>query len=536
MNSRMISEILLPIAGTLLFYVSYHITHFIYRRWTSSLRHVAGPQSSSWMFGNFKEIRGDPQLTDRWREEFGPTFKFKWLFSTSELYTSDIKALTHIVNNGAIYRRAPSFRSITAMLLGKGILSVDLDQHKHQRRMLNPAFSVTQIRLVTEIFVEKAVQLRDIWSRKIALGEKDSEQVDVLSGLRCMTLDVIGKAGFNYDFDALEEANGRPSELNEAFTELLYSPRASRYAFARLVQSMIPVLRSLPAPWRAPRNARTKMDGIANQIVMESKANTKLEGLAAKRDLLSVLVKANMSPSLPESQRLTHAEVIAQIPTFFVAGHETTSTATAWALHALSQHTAVQIKLRNELLTLSTDNPTMEELNSLPYLETVVREIMRFHAPAVFTRRMAMEDDIVPLSKPYIDKAGKSHNSLLIPKGQMIHIPILAVNTDTEIWGEDAREFKPERWENLPDAVSLVPGVWANLLTFFAGTTNCIGFRVKALLFTLIRAFEFEAAVPKGGIRPKMSGVSGILQTPVVLGEEEKGSTLPLIVRPYIAQ
>jgi hypothetical protein len=56
------------------------------------------------------------------------------------------------------------------------------------------------------------------------------------------------------------------------------------------------------------------MDGIANQIVMQSKANAKLEGLDAKRDLMSVLVNANMSPSLPGSQRLTQAEVIARKP------------------------------------------------------------------------------------------------------------------------------------------------------------------------------------------------------------------------------
>ncbi|KAJ7861635.1 hypothetical protein B0H13DRAFT_2567959 [Mycena leptocephala] len=43
---------------------------------------------------------------------------------------------------------------------------------------------------------------------------------------------------------------------------------------------------------------------------------------------------------------------------------------------------------------------------------------------------------------------GKSHDSLPIPKGQMIHVPILAVNTDKKIWAEDATEFKPERWEN----------------------------------------------------------------------------------------
>jgi hypothetical protein len=49
------------------------------------------------------------------------------------------------------------------------------------------------------------------------------------------------------------------------------------------------------------------------------------------------------------------------------------SVATAWAPHALSQNTAIQVKLGNEDLTLSTANLSMEELDSLPYLETVVR-------------------------------------------------------------------------------------------------------------------------------------------------------------------
>ncbi|KAJ7788009.1 hypothetical protein B0H14DRAFT_2628713 [Mycena olivaceomarginata] len=101
---------------------------------------------------------------------------------------------------------------------------------------MTPALGVVQIRLIPKIFVEKAVQ--------IALGQKDGERVDVFSGLSRMVLDVIGKAGFNYDFDVLE-VKGRPSELNEVFTELLHSPQARRYALARPVQAMIPVLRSL---------------------------------------------------------------------------------------------------------------------------------------------------------------------------------------------------------------------------------------------------------------------------------------------------
>jgi len=234
----------------------------------------------------------------------------------------------------------------------------------------------------------------------------------------------------------------------------------------------------------------------------------------------------------------TDTEVIAQILIFVFAGHETTSIAAAWALHVLSLNTGVQTKLREELLTISTDNPTMDELSSLPYLEMVIRETMRLHSPALFTHRMAMEDDVLPLAKPYIDKAGKSHDSLLIPKAQIVRIPISTVNTDKEIWGEDAHEFKPERWETIPEGARGMPGTWANLLTFFAGPHNCIGFRfalfeMKALLFTLIRAFEFEPAVPKGGIGPVSAGMT---QRPAVLAEKEKGSTLPLVVKSVNAQ
>ena len=119
---------------------------------------------------------------------------------------------------------------------------------------------------------------------------------------------------------------------------------------------------------------------------------------------------------------------------------------------------------------------------------------------------------------------------------------------------------RPERWEDIPQATSQIPSVWANLLTFLAGPHNCIGFRfslvecvrsiyptpslslawnylsdlsdrIKALLFILLRAFEFEPAEPKGGIRPSAT----LLQRPTVVAEPEKGSSLPLIVKRYDA-
>ncbi|KAF7333878.1 Cytochrome P450 [Mycena venus] len=536
----MISQILVPIAGTLFCYLLFHASQILYRNLTSPLRHVMGPKNPSFIFGNFRDMAEDARLTSKWRNEFGPNFRFKGLFSISELHTSDLKAINHIVSKPEIYQKSTFIRNFTRRLVGNGVLSVENAEHKRHRRAMNPAFGIAQIRLVTEVFVEKAVQLRNIWSRQIA-QQNGAAQIEVLSWLSRMTLDVIGQAGFDYRFDALEP-KGKPNELNDIFSELFHSPHANLYATFRLAQGIAPILSLAPGPgYNVLRAARNKMHSIGKQIVSKSKADIKASGgektLGGRRDLLSILLKANMSTTIPETQRLSDTEAIAQIPTFFFAGHETTSTSTAWALHALSSNTAAQSKLREELLTLPTENPTMDELNSLPYLEHVVREVMRVHAPIMFTQRMAMEDDVLPLSKLYIDKDGRSHDSLPIPKGQILHVPIWAINTDKEIWGEDADQFKPERWENIPDSTSAIPGVWANLLTFFAGPHNCIGFRfslveMKALLFALVREFEFEPAVPKGGIGPV---AVGLMQRPTVLSGG-KSSGLPLIVRPYNVQ
>ncbi|KAK7051716.1 cytochrome P450 [Favolaschia claudopus] len=537
----MILQILLPIVGTLLFYILFHASQIIYRNLSSPLRYIGGPKNHSIIFGNMKQMGDDAYLTTKWRAQYGPIFRFRGPFSMNELHTSDIKSVNHIVTNPTIYQKPKTMLASAAHLLGGGILSVESDEHKRHRRALNPAFGVSQIRQVTEIFNEKGVQLRELWNRELSQSNGGKIEIEVLSWMRRLTLDVIGQAGFNYQFNALEP-KGKPNELSEVFSELFHSPHANSYARYRIAQAIIPLLKFIPGPgYNVVLAARHRMLGIGRQIVSASKAKIlatpEEKTLTGKRDLLSTLLKANLSTAIPDTQRLNDREVIAQIPNFFLAGHETTSSAVSWALYALSEHPLVQKALREELLSLPTDNPTMDELNALPYLEQVVRETMRVHAPAVFTQRIAVADDVLPLSKPYIDKDGKSHDSLAIAKGQMIHIPILAINTDPEIWGDDAAQFKPERWENLPESVSVVPGVWANLFTFFAGPHNCIGFRfslaeLKALLFILIRAFEFEPAVAKGDI---IRVTTGLLQRPTVRGKGHHGSGLPLMVRQYNA-
>ncbi|KAJ7358158.1 cytochrome P450 [Mycena albidolilacea] len=530
----MTSQFLIPIVATVVFYAVYHLVKMVQRDNTHPFRDLPGPKGGNFLIGHYRKLFQNHSVTDKWGEEFGANYQLRGLFNRRELYTTDTKALTHILVNDDIYQKGHVSHKIVTNLLGNGLLSVETTEHKRQRKIVNPAFGVPQIRGLTEIFNRKSVQLRDIWSREI--GDSGSSRIDIFGWLRKMTLDVIGEAGFNYQFNALDP-NGEINELEEALTRLMHSPQSHRQSVIRLLQAEIPILSFLPTPGaKIMDEARGKMMEIARQLLVNSQADIKAGGISAtKRDLLSLLVQSNATRGIQEDQRLNDTDVIAQIPTFFVAGHENVSIATALALHALSLYPLVQSKLREELLSISTDDPTMDELNSFPYLENVVREVMRVYSPVAFTRREAMEDDVLPLSKPYLDRNGKSYDSISVPKGTLIQIPISAVHRDKEIWGADADVFRPERWDATSEAVSAIPSVWGNLLTFLAGPHNCIGFRfsiveIKSLLFTLLRTFEFAPALPEDMIEIRPTPVL----RPTLRTEPKGGNQLPLIVRPYL--
>jgi hypothetical protein len=154
----------------------------------------------------------------------------------------------------------------------------------------------------------------------------------------------------------------------------------------------------------------------------------------------------------------------------------------------------------------------------------------------------------------------------------MIYVPVAALNRDIRIWGPDAAEFKyalhslafivdlfelnyvcrPDRWDAIPEGASTIPGVWAHLFSFLGGPHNCIGWRfslaecvqipcllghwhadnnlfdrMKSLLYTLIRTFEFELAVKPEDI---FTGTTAV-QRPILVNEPKKGPQLPMRLR-----
>lgn len=182
----------------------------------------------------------------------------------------------------------------------------------------------------------------------------------------------------------------------------------------------------------------------------------------------------------------------------------------------LACHSAVQSKLRTECLGYG-DSLSFEQIDELPYLDVVTKEILRSNPSLPGTLRQASEDDIIPLSTPIKLTSGKIVSEICIRKGQMIHIPIEHLHMSTQIWGEDAYEFRPERWHTsahlsanrgkergfaegrrggAPGVPEDGPGVWPNMMSFIDGTRRCVGYKlaimeIKITIYTMIRNFEF---------------------------------------------
>ncbi|KAE9395104.1 cytochrome P450 [Gymnopus androsaceus JB14] len=512
---------------------------------------LRGPPNPSFLFGNLKETWfsttpiGEPNLQEKWHERYGHTISTRSGFGAQRIVTTDAKAIQHIMRNEHIYGKPQGNLRILKLILGEGsgsgIFVAEGEKHKLQRKVMNPAFAANQIRELTGTFFEKSFELRDIWAAKItsASGVGEIDSVDWLSKT---TLDVIGLTGFNYHFNALNDT-GKVNELNKAFSAIFGSSDMTSVWIplqAQLPKAIKPLLMAFArtsGAMAAMKSSAEIMQRTGKELLAESKAY--LAGTGEKndnwgaRDLLSLLLKSNMSTDIPEDERMSDADVIAQVPTFLIAGHETTSVSTTWALFSLSRHQEIQTKLREELLSVPTEKPSMDVLNELPYLDAFVRETLRLYTPLTNVARIALQDDIIPLAHPITDSDGVVHDSLPVRKDQPLIIAVLGVNTDKTLWGSDAYEFRPDRWLKIPDDVHTIPGVWSNLMTFWGGSRACIGWRfsiieMKALLFTLVRSFEFELAVP---VEEIILHRVASMQRPS-LSSDDSRAKLPLLIKP----
>ncbi|KAM5543438.1 hypothetical protein V8D89_002689 [Ganoderma adspersum] len=477
-----------------------------------TLDNLPGPPSPSILFGNLKQLY-DKQgwAFHRQLEQYGPVSVLHGRFGRKIVYLFDPKAMhTIAVKEQYVYDEARWFLGINLLTLGPGLLSTTGEQHRLQRKMLNPAFNINHMREMIPIFYEVTHKLRATLESAVKHGPKE---INMVSWMGQTAVELIGQAGLGYSFDSLaEESSDTYGGALKLFIPSLFSLTAY-LQFWPYIETAIPLPLRRYLSERLPHSGFQQLRRVVN--TMHASAihiySTKKAALAkgdegAKelfhegKDLMSIMLRANMGGE--NNDRLSDEELVGQVSTLTTAATDTTSNALSMTLDLLAKHPEVQARLRRELLDARTGGKDLgyDELVNLPYLDAVCRETLRLFPPAPFRFRETREDVVLPLSEPVRGRHGRMMYEVPIPKDTSVFVGIYSSNTRKALWGEDAYEWKPERWlSRLPDAVldAKIPGVYSNLMTFWGGGRSCIGFKfsqleMKVVLAVLLSTFTFE--------------------------------------------
>ncbi|KAL7281930.1 hypothetical protein ACG7TL_003397 [Trametes sanguinea] len=515
-------------------YVLYKVAQSFARR--SRTTPLAGPPSTSWIFG-IRRAGNDTEdaaiMYEEWAEQYGPVYRVPAPFGSTRVVLTDPKAIAHFYAHETFtYIQTKLSRVAIENLFGRGLLWAEGESHKRQRKAISPAFSNVAIRRLTSVFYDSVYKLKSNWDAQLATV--DTVTIDVQKWMNHVSLDSIGIAGFSHDFGSLE---GKHSSVADVFDKMGFIKPNIITAFTIIFGNFFPILWKIPTPMRRLQQQLNRaMEEIATVLLENTRREMK--GLGEKgyeeKSIIGLLIKAEDTDS---SLRMSQEEIMAQMKVLILAGYETTSISLTWALIELCRKPEKQARLREELKEqFPNSDPTWEQLTNgagLHYLDAVVHEILRLHAPLAMTSRMAAKDDIIPLSEPLRLPNGELTDHVAVPAGQHITVPIAAINTSTKFWGEDAREFRPERWltaEGIPKKAQEVQG-HRHLLTFVDGPRMCLGrgfalAEFKAVLGVLIKNYTFE--LPNGP-ETAIEYTRGVLPRPRVAGEQ--GACVPMRVR-----
>lgn len=350
---------------------------------------------------------------------------------------------------------------------------------KHSK-IINPAFCIEKLKNMLPAMYLSCSEMMKEW--EMLTEGKTICELNVQPCIETLTSDVISRTAFGSNYEEGRKIFQLQKEQAELTLQVVqysvYIPGWSWFLPTKSNKRLKEINNEL----------RSLFKGIINK--REEKSSMNLGQLAADDDddldLLGLLMKSKYQKEIREngnnkSVGLSTEEIIEECKTFYFAGQESTSNLLTWAMVLLSIHPNWQARAREEVSQVfGNTKPDYDGLNHLKIVSMILYEVLRLYAPAIIFTRIIYKET----------KLGK----MRLPPGVQFLLPILLVHHDPEIWGEDAKEFKPERFsQGIGRATN-------NRLSFFPfswGPRICIGnnfamLEAKMALSMIFQRFSFQ--------------------------------------------
>uniref|UniRef100_A0A7N1A8Y4 11-oxo-beta-amyrin 30-oxidase n=1 Tax=Kalanchoe fedtschenkoi TaxID=63787 RepID=A0A7N1A8Y4_KALFE len=221
------------------------------------------------------------------------------------------------------------------------------------------------------------------------------------------------------------------------------------------------------------------------KVIIKEKEEAMTEGKGATSDLLGLLLESNLK-AMKENKHekdvgMSLEDVTEECKLFYFAGQETTSSLLVWTMILLSQYQGWQKRARDEVLQVfGNEIPNLDGLNHLKIVTMILNESRSLYPPATAVNRITRKEEVL--------------GNLTLPAGVQVTVPILSIQRDPELWGEDANEFKPDRFS---DGVSSATKGQVKFIPFSWGPRICIGqnfavLEAKMAMTLILQQISFE--------------------------------------------
>jgi len=365
-----------------------------------------------------------------------------------------------LVTDAKRFRKGDRDVNIMGTILGNGLVTNnDTASHKVHRKLVQPGFHFRRMEAYTKTMSEYTAEYISNW--------KDGTTRSISDDMFKLTMYIVTKTLFDTDMGEMEDEADNIGDTMQVVQDLINK---------RFLQIM-PMPDWVPSPGnlKLAKARKNLYQTIEHIIETRMTSHGKIDD---NGDMMSMLLLAEYE----NGTKMSPKQVMDELITLFVAGHETTSNALTWAFYLLAIHPDIQTKLQNELdSVLKGKTAEFTDLKELVYTEMVVKESMRLLPPVwTLNTRQANEDTVV--------------GDFLFPKDKVIFISPYSNHTNPKYFPKPEK-FDPERF-SAENEKSIPKHVY---IPFGTGSRVCIGqafamMEAKLILASIVQCFEISLA------------------------------------------